>query len=194
MRHRRLNATASNLQKVHATSKRSSARPMWKSPKGILLGCVLALIGYGAWNLLGFGHSIANGSQIFAQVSGVRTAIPVNASNVNVQSSTASWIAGCSGIPGSRDGWTSDRVSISFTDLSPRNTVVRYIARSLKQMGWQRHDSSPGRGTGAIAHWTLDVRSAHVAQAWAFPVGPGTHHWYFSSSWRPPGPSGQGCP
>ena len=194
MRHRCLTVTASNLQEVHATSKRSSARPMWKSPKRILLVCVLALICYGAWIFFGFGHSIANGSQIFAQVSGVRTAIPLNASNVNVQSSAASWITGCSEIPGSRDGWTSDQVSVNFIDLSPRKTVVRQIARSLKRMGWQRHDSLPGPGQGAIAHWTLDVRSAHVAQAWAFPVGAGTHHWYFRSSWKPPGPSGQGCP
>jgi hypothetical protein len=145
-------------------------------------------------DLFGFGHSIANGSQIFAQVSSVRAAIPHNASNVNVQSSTASWITGCSGIPGSRDGWTSDRVSVNFFDLSPRKIVVRQIARSLERMGWQRRDSSPGPGQGAIAHWTLNVRSAHVAQAWAFPVGPGTHHWAFTSSWNPPGPSGQGCP
>ena len=167
---------------------------MWKSPKKIFLIFVLALISYGAWVFFGFDHSIANGSQIFAQVSSIRAAVPLTASNVNVQSSAASWITGCSEITGSRDGWTSDRVSVNFIDLSPRKTVIRQISRSLKRIGWRRHDSSPGAGKGAIAHWTLDVKSAHVAQAWAFPTGVGTNQWYFSSSWKPPGPSGQGCP
>lgn len=179
---------------MRATSRRGRARPLWKSPKRILLVAVLAFIGYSAWVFFGFGHSIANGSQIFSRVSGIREAIPFKATNVSVQSSPASWITGCSAIPGSRDGWTSDRASVSFIDLNSRKTVVEHIAHSLQRMGWQRHDSSPGPGQGAIAHWTLDVWSTHVAQAWAFPVPAGTHHWYLTSSWKPPGPRGQGCP
>jgi len=189
-----LSVTETNLQDVHAKSRRISAHPMWKFPKRILLVCVLVLISFGAWIIFSTDHSIANGGEIFAQVSGIRAAIPLAASNINIQSSAASWVAGCSEIPGARDGWTSDRVSINFSDPNPRNTVVRQIARSLKRMGWKHHDSSPGPGKGALAHWTLDVKSARVAQAWAFPLGAGKHQWYFSASWKPPGPSGQGCP
>jgi hypothetical protein len=81
-----------------------------------------------------------------------------------------------------------------FFDTSNRVTVIAKIDRALRSQGWQRHDSKPRPSDGRLPHWTLDVKSAHVVQAWAFPVGPGTHHWYFSASWNPPGPRGQGCP
>lgn len=155
---------------------------------------VVALICYAAWIFFSFGHSIANGSQIFTKVSEIRDAVPSTASNVQVQSSAASWISGCTEIPGSRDGWTTDRVSVSFTDFRSRASVIGKIDGTLQKEGWQRHDSAPGPGQGRIPHWILDVKSAHLIQAWAFPVGPGTHHWYFTASWRPPGPTGQGCP
>jgi hypothetical protein len=158
-----------------------------------VLGAVV-LIGYFTWNLLGVGHSIANGSQIFDKVSGIRAAVPSSASNVQEQSSAAEWISGCSAIPGSRSGWTTDQVSVSFTDFNSRTSVIKMMDNTLERKGWQRHDSSTGPGQGPITHWTLDVKSKHLIQAWAFPVGPGTLHWFFSASWNPPGPQGQGCP
>jgi hypothetical protein len=85
-------------------------------------------------------------------------------------------------------------MSISFIDGNSRTSVVDIIARSLTSQGWQRHDSSPGPHGGKLPHWTLDVNSARDAQAWAFPVGPGIHHWEFTAIWRPPGPVGEGCP
>ncbi len=154
----------------------------------------LVLIGYFAWVQFGFGHFVVNGNQIFAKVSEVRSAVPSSAANVQVRSSAAEWIRGCPEIPGSRDGWTADRVSVSFTESNPPATIVGLIDRTLEKKGWRRHDSSPGHGQGRIAHWTLDVKSGRGVQAWAFHAGPGTSHWYLSASWNPPGPQGQGCP
>jgi hypothetical protein len=85
-------------------------------------------------------------------------------------------------------------VPAMFIDTDSRATVIRKIDHALERQGWQRHDSKPSPSAGRLPHWTLDVRSAHVVQAWAFPVGPGTHHWYFSASWNPPGLRGQSCP
>ena len=168
---------------------------MLKFVKRLSVVGALVLIGFCAWILFGFaGHSIANGSQIFAKISAIRAAVPSNASNVQVQSAAAQWITGCSVIPGSRDGWTTDRVSVSFTDSNSRTTIIGKIDGTLREDGWQRHDSSPGLGQGRVPHWTLNVKSNQLVQAWAFPVGPGTLHWYFSANWNPPGPQGQGCP
>ena len=167
---------------------------MLKAVKRLAVLGVLVLFGLIAWNLFGFGHSIVNGSQIFAEVSEIRAGVPPNASHVQAQSSGAVWISGCSEIPGSRDGWTTDQVSVSFTDSDSRTTIIQSIDRALKKGGWRRHDASPGAGSGLIPHWTLDVKLGHLVQAWAFPVGPSTRHWYVSSSWSPPGPYGQGCP
>jgi hypothetical protein len=83
---------------------------------------------------------------------------------------------------------------VSFTDSNSRTTIIGLIDSTLEKEGWQRHDSSPGPGQDRIPHWTLDVKSNHLVNAWTFPVGPGTLHWYFSASWNPPGPKGQGCP
>jgi hypothetical protein len=154
----------------------------------------LLALGVLAWNLLGHQHNIANGPQILSEVSDIRAAVPANASSVHASSSDASWVSGCSEVPGSRSGWTTDDVSISFTDLHAKPTVTAQIATALRKLGWQRLDSSPGPHQGRIAHWTLDVKSNHLAQAWAYPFGPGTHHWALTSSWSPPGPKGQGCP
>lgn len=160
----------------------------------LLAALILLPIGFGTWISIGSNHSIANGRQIYEEVSAIRGAVPVGATDIHVESTAASWIGGCSIIPGSRSGWTTDQISINFVDSESRNLVVGAIARSLTLQGWQRHDSVPGPHRGKIPHWTLNVRSAHAVQAWAFPVGPGTHRWYFSASWRPPGPIGQGCP
>ena len=46
----------------------------------------LVVIGYFAWVLFGFGHSIANGSQIFAGVSEMRAAVPSSATDIQVRS------------------------------------------------------------------------------------------------------------
>jgi hypothetical protein len=159
--------------------------------------CALALIVlvcFAAWILGRSNHSIADGSQIFSKVVAIRDAVPSNASDLQVQSSAASWVSSCAEIPGSRAGWTTDQVSVKFIDTSPRATVIAEIDGALKRRSWQRHDAKPRPSEGRLPHWTLDVKSAHVVQAWAFPVGPGTHHWYFSASWNPPGPRGQGCP
>jgi hypothetical protein len=166
----------------------------WTFRRRLLAALLLVPIGFGVWIAFGLNHSIANGGQIFQEVSGVRSAVPAGATKIRVESSAASWIGGCSVVPGSRSGWTTDHVSVDFIDLQPRITVVQNIARSLKTMGWERHDSSAGPHRGKLSHWTLNVKSDHVAQAWAFPVGPGTGHWYLSASWRPDGPVGQGCP
>ena len=179
---------------VHGKAQRTGVRLNRRVTKSIVAACALALIGYGTWIGFGVKHSIANGGQIFAHVSAIGSAIPGDATNVITRSSSATWITGCSEIHGARSGWTTDYVSISFIDHNPRRIVIREIASSLRRMGWQRHDSSPGPRQGAIPHWTFNVRGAHVIQAWAFPVGAGTHHWFVSSSWRPPGPTGQGCP
>jgi hypothetical protein len=166
----------------------------WPFRRRLLLALVAVPIAAAAWFALGFEHSIANGGEIFGQVSDIRNAVPLGATKMHIQSSEASWIAGCSEVPGSRSGWTTDQISISFVDSNARRDVVDDIARALTSQGWRRHDSSPGPHRGKLPHWTLDVNSAHDAQAWAFPVGPGTHHWAFTASWRPPGPVGQGCP
>jgi hypothetical protein len=166
----------------------------WTLKRRLLAAIVLLPIGFGAWIAFGFNHSIANGGQIFQDVSSIRNAVPPSATKITVDTASASWINGCSAVPGSRSGWTTDHVSINFVDSEARNIVVFGINRSLKAMGWQRHDLSPGPHQGKLPHWTLNVKSAHVAQAWAFPVGPGTHHWVFTAGWRPPGPLGQGCP
>jgi hypothetical protein len=165
----------------------------WTFRKRLLAALILVPIGFVAWVAFGFDHSIANGGQIYGEISAVRSAVPLAATTIRFESSAASWIGGCSEVPGSTSGWTTDQVSINFIDTQSRSAVVHDIARSLKSMGWTRHDSSAGPHRGKLPHWTLDVNSAHVAQAWAFPVGRGTEHWYFSASWRPPGPVGQGC-
>jgi hypothetical protein len=166
----------------------------WTFKKRLLAAIVALPIGYGAWLAFGFDHSIANGGQIFEEVSTIRNAVPLSATKIHYESSEGSWIGGCSEVPGSRSGWTTDQVSINFVDSQPRSTVVQDIARSLRNMGWHRHDSWPGPHQGKLPHWNLDVKSVHAAQAWAFPVGSGTQHWYFSARWTPPGPIGQGCP
>jgi hypothetical protein len=166
----------------------------WTFRRRLLASLVLLPIGFGIWIAFGLNHSIANGGQIYEEVSAIRNAVPKSATDIHNESSAASWIGGCSAVPGSKSGWTTDQISINFDDSETRNLVVSAIARSLKFLGWQRHDSAPGLHRGKIPHWTLDVKSAHFAQAWAFPVGPGTRHWYLSGSWRPPGPVGQGCP
>jgi hypothetical protein len=160
-----------------------------------LFGAVLvAVLGYAAWIFFGFGHSIANGGEIFAQVTSISRAVPASATNVQVHSSAASWISGCSQIPGSHDGWTTDNAFVNFTDTRSKSEVLAHIDASLSMLGWKRHDASPGPYQGRIAHWTLDVKGGRLAQAWAFPVGPGTRHWALTASWSPPGPRGQGCP
>jgi hypothetical protein len=166
----------------------------WTFRQRLLAALVILPLGFAAWIAFGFDHSIANGGQIFEEVADIRLAVPPGATTIHDHSVQASWISGCSSVPGSKSGWTSDHVSISFVDASSRSIVVSDIARSLMSMGWRRHDMSPGAHKGRLPHWTLDVKSTHAAQAWAFPVGPGTHHWAFTASWSPPGPLGQGCP
>jgi hypothetical protein len=166
----------------------------WTFRRRLLASLILLPIGFGLWIAFGFDHSIANGGQIYEEVSAIRSAVPTSATDIHIESSAASWIGGCSAVPGSKSGWTTDQISIDFDDSETQSLVVGAIARSLKFQGWQRHDSAPGPHRGKLPHWTLDVKSAHFAQAWAFPVGPGTRHWYLSGSWRPPGPIGQGCP
>jgi len=155
---------------------------------------LIVLVCLVAWIVVRSAHSIANGSQVFSKVVAIRNAVPSNASDLRMQSTAASWVTGCAESPGPRSGWTTDQVSVTFIDVSPRATVINKIDDALKRQGWQRHDSKPNPSAGRLPHWTPDVKSAHVVQAWAFPVGPGTHHWYFSASWKPPGPGGQGCP
>jgi hypothetical protein len=166
----------------------------WPFRRRLLVSLVLLPIGFGLWIVFGFNHSIANGGQIYEEITAIRSAVPPSATNVHVVSSEATWISGCSAVPRSRSGWTTDQISINFDDSESRTFVTGTIARSLKAQGWRRDDSAPGHHRGKIAHWTLNVKSDHFAQAWAFPVGPGGANWYFSGSWRPPGPIGQGCP
>jgi len=167
---------------------------MTKSMKELCAVALIVIVGFATWIVVNSAHSIANGSEIFSKVVAIRNAVPANATDLRTQSSAASWVSGCAEIPGSRSGWTTDQVSVMFIDTGPRATVIREIDDTLKRQGWQRHDSKPRPSAGRLPHWTLDVTSAHVVQAWAFPTGPGTHHWYFSASWNPPGPRGQGCP
>lgn len=165
----------------------------WTFRRRLLAALILIPIGFGAWIAFGLNHSIANGGQIYEEVLTARSAVPHAATDIRIETSAASWIGGCSEVPGSTSGWTTDHMSINFNDKEPRSTVIRDIARSLKNIGWTRHDSSAGPHRGKLPHWTLDVKSGHDAQAWAFPVGRGTEHWYLSASWRPPGAVGQGC-
>ena len=167
---------------------------MTMSSKRLCAVAMVVLVCFATWIVVRSAHSIANGSQIFSKVVAIRNAVPSNATELQVQSSAASWVAGCAEIPGSHSGWTTDQVSVMFIDTGPRTTVIKKIDDALKRQGWQRHDSKPSPSAGRLPHWTLNVMSAHVVQAWAFPVGHGTHHWYFSASWDPPGPKGQGCP
>lgn len=139
-------------------------------------------------------RSIHNGTVIFYEVASIRWVAPHEATNVQSSATPASWIGGCSEIPGSRSGWTTDTASLTFTDTRSRGVVTEELSHRLRSLGWRRHDQSPNPGQGKIAHWTLYVGTSHRAQAWAFPVGPGTAHWAVSSSWIPPGPRGEGCP
>jgi hypothetical protein len=164
----------------------------WPLRRRLLLSLILLPLGYGLWIAFGFNHSIANGGQIYEEVSAIRSALPAAATKVRVESRQAKWISGCTQVSGAHSGWTKDQISIRFADRQSRALVVGAISRSLTAKGWLRQDASPGPHRGKVAHWTLDVNSTYSAQAWAFPIDPGT--WYLSGSWRPPGPVGQGCP
>jgi len=166
----------------------------WTLRTRLLVSLIIVPVGFVLWIAFGFNHAIANGGEIYQEVTAVRDAVPIGATNIRVETSSASWIDGCSSEPGSRSGWTTDRISITFDDRRTRQSVLEALARSLHSQGWRRHDAAPGSHQGKIPHWTLNVKSVHLAQAWAFPVGPGDQHWYLSGSWRPPGPVGQGCP
>ncbi len=176
------------------SAKEHALRPQFTRATRITLVGALLVVGLGAWFFVDSQHSIANGSEIFVKVEAIRSAVPEGATKVSVRATSASWIAGCSVIPRAHGGWTTDYVTVTFRDGQSRTDVVNQISRALVLGGWLRHDESPGRHQGRQAHWTLDVQSAHVVQAWAFPVGPGGHHWFFSAAWNPPGPKGQGCP
>ena len=76
---------------------------------------------------------------------------------VQTRSATASWIDGCSEIPGTSDGWTTDEMSISFTDVRAKTTVSTEIDIVLRKLVWQRHDASPDPRHGRVAHRNLDV-------------------------------------
>ena len=167
---------------------------MTKIMKRLCAVALIVLVCFTAWIVVRSAHSIANGSRIFSEVIAIRNAVPANATNLRTESSEASWVAGCSEVPGSRSGWTTDHVSVTFVDASSRATVIEKIDGVLRRQGWQRHDSKPSPSAGRLPHWTLNVMSAHVVQAWAFLVGPRTHHWYFNASWEPSGPIGQPCP
>ncbi len=162
-------------------------------PRLGVLGLVTAVVCAG-WFALGFNHSIRNGASIFSEVQDVTTAVPVDATQLAVRATPAPWIGGCSQIPGSRDGWGTDEVFITFTTPQSRTTTTTLIDRALRRRGWRRHDATTGPGQGRVDHWTLDVHSAHRAQAWAYPLGPDGRHWVLSATWQPPGPVGQGCP
>jgi hypothetical protein len=155
---------------------------------------VVVAVGFGTWIFLGFDHSIPNGAEIAHEVLGIRGAVPKNALNVHEQSSSASWIRGCSQIPGAHSGWSTDEAGITFKDTDPHSVVVGSVSRSLRRAGYKRDDSMSNRHEGRTPHWTLDVQSAHLVQVWLFPVVRKTHEWYLSASWRPRGPVGQGCP
>jgi hypothetical protein len=73
-----------------------------------------------------------------------------------MRSSAASWIDGCSEIPGSSDGWSADEVLISFTDVRAKTTVSTEIDTVLRQLGWQRHYASPGPRHRRVAPCTFD--------------------------------------
>ena len=150
--------------------------------------------GYIVWSALGGGHSITNGDVIYARVTAVQWATPRSATTVQTSENGASWIPGCSSIASSRSGWTTDYVGVNFQDSGPAATVIGEINRTLMLEGWRRRDVAPGSHQGKIPHWTLNVHSAGVAQAFAFATPDGSHSWHLSASWSPPGPRGQGCP
>ena len=155
---------------------------------------MLTIVGVVTWWALHPSHTIANGAALFQRITAIDTVAPTGSVGVHSTSTAATWIGGCSQIPGSRAGWTTDTASVMFTDTRSRTVVTSELDAHLRSLGWVRHDASPGPHQGRIAHWTLDVHSGHSAQAWAFPVGPGTSHWYVGASWTPPGPRGEGCP
>ena len=165
-----------------------------KSPRRLGALGLVAAVTCAAWFALGFNHSIRDGSKIFSEVQGVRAAVPYGATQLSTRSTPAPWISGCSQIPGSRDGWGTDGVFITFTTSHSRAATTTVIDRALSRRGWRRHDATTGPGQGPVAHWTLNVHSAHRAQAWAYPLGPAAGHWVLSARWQPPGPVGQGCP
>ena len=117
----------------------------WTFRRRLLASLILLPIGFGIWIAFGFDHSVANGGQIYEEVSAIRGAVPASATDIHIESSAASWIGGCSAVLGSRSGWTTDQISINFDDSETRSLVVGAIARSLKFQGWQRHDSAPGK-------------------------------------------------
>ena len=160
----------------------------------VVVAAVLVIAGYTLWNALGWGHSIVNGGEIYSRLTAVRAARPRSATAVRESSTAASWILGCPSIAGSRSGWTSDRVSVSFHDASPAATVIGEINRTLVRQGWRRRDVAPGSHQGKVPHWTLDVHNSGVAQAFAFATPASSQDWNLSAIWNPPGPRGQGCP
>lgn len=167
---------------------------MLRIVKRLVVLLVVVAVGFGAWIFLGFDHSIPNGGVIANEVLGIRGAVPKNASDVHVQASSASWIRGCAQIPGAHSGWSTDETGITFKDSDPHSVVVGTVSRWLRRAGFARDDSRPNRHEGRTPHWTLDVHSVHLVQAWLFPVVRKTHEWYLSASWRPSGPVGDGCP
>jgi len=156
-----------------------------------LAAALVAVLIYAA---LGLSHPVRNGAVIFAQVQSVQAAVPEGTTQVAVRATPARWIGGCPQIPGSHAGWGTDEVFITFTTSRSRASTIAAMTTALARRGWHRRDAASGPGQGTNAHWTLDVHSGHLAQAWAYPLGAATGHWALTASWRPPGPVGQGCP
>ncbi len=160
----------------------------------VVVAAVLVAGGYTVWSALSGGHSIANGDVIYARLTAVQWATPRSATTVQTSLNGARWIPGCSSIANSRSGWTKDYVSVKLQVSVPAAAVISEIDRTLVLEGWQRRDVVLGSLQGKTPHWTLNVHSAGLAQAFAYATPAGSHSWYLSASWSPPGPRGQGCP
>jgi hypothetical protein len=145
--------------------------------------------------LAGCGHSGGDpGGKVLGTLKRIRLVVPLGASGVNIQSSDAAWLPACAEIPGSHAGWGDVAVTVRFTDTATSASVIANVDAVLHRGGWIRHDLRTSPSQGLIPHWTLKVPHDSRATAYAYPVPAGSHAWFITASWQPPGPVDEGCP
>ena len=131
------------------------------------------------------------GGVVLRSLDRIKTAVPSAASTVRVHADGVQWVGVC-GDPGSKAGWLPAFVSITFTDGDPRATVVSQIDSVLRGLGWKRNDTTTPQ-KGLIAHWARRERTGSAGSAFAYPIPAGSHNWFMTATWRPPGPAARTC-
>ena len=157
---------------------------------------VIIVVAVGVFILLRREHPGGDpGGQVYASLKVIRGAVPADASGVEVvESADAQRLPACSYMPHSHAGWGEALVAVRFTDAASSGSVVAHISSVLERAHWDRHDTLPGVHVGAVPRWFLHVKSDSAAVAFAYPTPVGSHVWFITASWKPPGPVDQGCP